>query len=187
MPEYVYYSDGNLDFPLPENIIITSEISPKTNNDFIVSNSKNVHAEIIADEIDFYINNSKDSIANKIKNVAKLYEINATRFDLAKDIKYSQQISQEVLLISTNEEKIEFLKTMNPDEFNLFHVTPEIVKSISGHIGELTVIVNNTDKDVTLNVSQIVWYNQSIHTCYFSAISRKVYRVFTKYFNSSIP
>jgi MinD superfamily P-loop ATPase len=160
MQEFVYYSDGGLDFPLPENILVTSELSTASNNDFIVSNSKNVHGEIIADEIDFYITNSKDSIANKIKNVEKLYEINATRFDLAQDIKYTQEVSKEVLLVSTNEEKAEFLKSMVPDEFNLLHVTPDVVKSISGHIGNLTVVVNDNFKDATLQVSQIVWYKQ---------------------------
>ncbi len=67
MQEFVYFSDRGLDFPLPENILVTSELSTASNNDYIVSNSKNVHGEIIADEIDFYISNSKDTIANKIK------------------------------------------------------------------------------------------------------------------------
>jgi len=160
MQEFVYFSDRGLDFPLPENILVTSELSTASNNDFIVSNSKNVHGEIIADEIDFYISNSQDTIANKIKNVEKLYEINAIRFDMAQDIKYTQKVSQEVLLVSTKEQKEEFLKSMIPDEFNLFHVTPEVVKSISGHIGNLTVIVNDNFKDATLHVSQIVWYDQ---------------------------
>lgn len=160
MQEFVYFSDSGLDFPLPENILVTSELSTASNNDFIVSNSKNVHGEIIADEIDFYISNTKDSIANKIKNIEKLYEINAIRFDLAQDVKYTQKVSQEVLLISTQEQKKEFLKSMIPDEFNLLHVDPEVVKSISGHIGNLTVIVNDNFKDATLNISQIVWYDQ---------------------------
>ena len=157
MQEFVYFSDRGLDFPLPENILVTSELSTASNNDFIVSNSTNVHGEIIADEIDFYITNSKDTIANKIKNIEKLYEINAIRFDMAQDIKYTQKVGQEVLLVSTKQEKEEFLKSMIPEEFNLLHVTPEVVKSISGHIGNLTVVVNDNFKDATLHVSQIVW------------------------------
>ena len=160
MQEFVYYNDRGLDFPLPENILVTTKLSTASTSEFIVSNSKNVYGEIIADEIDFYINNSQDSIANKIKNIEKLYEVNSIRFDMGQDISYSQEISKEVLLICTNEQKIEFLKAMVPDEFHLFHVTPDVVKSISGHIGNLTVIVNDTFKDATLSVSQIVWYDQ---------------------------
>ncbi|QOY53698.1 4Fe-4S binding protein [Candidatus Sulfurimonas marisnigri] len=160
MKEFVYFSDRGLDFPLSENILVTSTLSTASNNNFIVSNSKNVYGEIIADEIDFYISNSKDTIANKIKNVEKLYEINSIRFDMAQDIKYTQKISTDVLLVSTKEQKEEFLKSMIPNEFNLLHVTPDVVKSISGHIGNLTVIANDNFKDATLHVSQIVWYDQ---------------------------
>ncbi|PHS57545.1 MAG: 4Fe-4S ferredoxin [Sulfurimonas sp.] len=160
MQEFVYFNDKGLDFPLPEHIYITSKMSDNLNNDFIVSNSKSVHGEVIADEIDFYITNSQDSIADKIKNIEKLYEINAVRFDMAQDIVYTQDISNQVLLICTEEQKIEFVKTMVPDEFDLYYVNPNRVNQITGHIGELHVSVNNNDKDVILNVAQIVWYDQ---------------------------
>ncbi len=160
MQEFVYFNNKGLDFPLPEHIYVTSELSSSSDRGFIVSNSNSVDGEIIADEIDFYISNSNDSIANKIKNIEKLYEVNAIRFDLAQDMTYSQTVSKEVLLVSTQEQKEEFLKLMVPDEFNLFHVLPDAVKSISGHIGNLSVTVNDNFKDVQLNVSQIVWFNQ---------------------------
>ncbi len=161
MQEFVYFSDKELDFPLSENILVSSALSSASTNDFIVSNSTNVHAEIIADEIDFYIMNSQDSIANKIKNVEKLYEINAIRFDMAQDIEYTQKVSNEVLLVCSKEQKEEFLKAMVPDEFNLVRVSAEVVKSVSGHIGNLTVEVKDKVKSATLKVSQIVWYDQT--------------------------
>lgn len=160
MQEFVYYSDEKLDFPLNQNIQLTSQISTTPNQDYIVSNSKNVYAQIVAEEINFYIQNSKDSLANKIKNVEKLYEVNAIRFDLAQDISYSQTVSSEVLLVASDEQKVAFLKASMPDEFNLFHVLPDAVKSISGHIGNLEVLVNNNFKDAKLNVSQIVWFDE---------------------------
>lgn len=161
MQEFVYFSDSGLDFPLPENILVTSELSTASKNDYIVSNSKNVHGEIIADEIDFYITNSQDPIAKKIKNIEKLYEMNAIRFDMAQDMKYTQKLSKDVLLVSTQKEQEEFLKSMIPDEFNLLHVDPEVVKSITGSIGNLSVVVNDKFKDAVLNVSQIVWFDQA--------------------------
>ncbi|MFT7005008.1 MAG: MinD superfamily P-loop ATPase [Sulfurimonas sp.] len=160
MQEYVYFNEKGLDFPLPENIHVTSELSSASQSNFIVSNSKNVFGEVIADEIDFYINNTQDSIANKIKNVEKLYEANAIRFDMAQDITYTQDVTNQVLLVCTEEQKEKFIKSTVPDEFNLFHVVPEVMKSITGHIGNLTVVVNDTFKDATLNVSQIVWFDQ---------------------------
>jgi ferredoxin len=158
--EFVYFNNKGLDFPLPECIHVTSQLLDYSNNNFLVSNSEDIHGEVIADEIDFYITHSQDSIADKIKNVEKLYEINAIRFDMAQDIDYTQEVSKEVLLIATKVQKESFLKSMVPDEFNLFHVTPDVVKSISGHIGNLQVMVRENFKEVVLKVSQIVWFNQ---------------------------
>ncbi|MDY0234158.1 MAG: 4Fe-4S ferredoxin, partial [Sulfurimonas sp.] len=160
MQEFIYYSDRGLDFPLSENILVTSTQDKEQKSSFIVSNSDEVHGEVIADEIDFYISNSKDSIAKKIKNVEKLYEINAIRFDMAQDVSSSQDISKEVLLIATKEQKESFLKAMVPDEFNLFHILPDAIKSIDGHIGALNAVVNDTFKDATLKVSQVVWFDR---------------------------
>lgn len=160
MHEFVYYSEQPLEFPLPQSIHVTNDVADITNDDYIISNSKSISAQVIADEIDFYIKNSADSLANKIKNVEKLYEINAIRFDMAQDMTYTQDIDNNVLLVSTQDEKKEFLKHTIPDEFSLFHVDATIVKSISGHIGNLSVIVDDEGEDVELKVSQIVWFNQ---------------------------
>jgi len=161
MQEFVYFSEEVLDFPLDENILVTTDISQIKDKNFIVSNSKNTSSEVVADEIDFYIQHSQDTLANKMKNVQKLYKINALQFDLAQDMQYTQKIQTEVLLICSEEEKAEFLQASIPDEFNLFYVSPQRVKAISGHIGNLTVTVSNTSKDSILEVSQIVWYNQT--------------------------
>ena len=160
MQEFVYFSENGLDFPLPENILVTTNLSTAVNSDYIVSNSKNVYGQIIANEIEFYINNTQDSIASQIKTIEKLYKLNGDRFDMAQDIAYTQDISNQVLLVSTNEQKINFLKAMIPDEFDLYHVESAIIKQIDGHIGNLSVTVNDNNKDVVLNVSQIVWYDQ---------------------------
>ena len=165
MYEFIYYSPKDLEFPLPSNIYVTNSLKDIPDEEFIVSNTKKTSSEIAALEIDFYIKNSKDSLASKIKNVEKLYEINANRFDNAQDMQYTQEISKQVLLVASDDEKKEFTKSMIPDEFDLFHVTKDIVKSIDGHIGSLKVIVDDEGKDVELNVSQIVWFNKSEMAC----------------------
>lgn len=165
MQEFVYYNENGLDFPLSENIMVTDNLVSSFDSEYIVSNTKSLSAEITANEIDFYINNSKDSLASKINNVEKLYEINAIRFDLAQDIVYSQEIGNRVLLVCSNEEKSDFLKATVPNEFDLFHVNENIIKTIDGHIGNLNVTVDDSGKDVTLKVDQIIWYDQKEIAC----------------------
>ena len=110
MYEYVYYANKELDFPLSANILVTTSSKEIEDEDFIVSNSKDIHAQQIAFEIDYYINHSKDTIAQKIKNIEKLYDISASRFDLSKEMLYSQDVANKVLLVCSDEEKREFLK-----------------------------------------------------------------------------
>ena len=159
MYEYVYYADKELDFPLSSNILVTNSNKEIEDEDFIVSNSKDIHAQHIAFEIDYYINHSKDKIAQKIKNIEKLYDISASRFDLSKEMLYSQDVANKVLLVCSDEEKREFLKKSLPDEFDLFHVPANIIKKITGHIGNLSVTVDDDGKNVEIQVDQIVWFD----------------------------
>lgn len=160
MQEFIYYSKDALEFPLSESILVTTQ-EPNQNNGYIVSNSQAIAAEVIAKEIDFYIKNSNDSLFQKIKNVEKLYEINAVRFDLAKDISFTQEVSNQVLLVGTQAQKEQFLDAIEENELDLYHVTSLMVKSISGHIGNLTVIVDDEGQDVEIHVSQVVWFDLS--------------------------
>jgi len=158
--EFIYYNPKGLDFPISEEILVTTNIEDTKDKDFLISNTKEVQAELNADEIDFYIKNSQDSISSKIENVLKLYEIAANKYDFAQDISYSQEVSKQLLLITNSKEEYEaFTACIKPDDFELFFVKEDIVKQISGHIGNLSVIVDDEGKDVTLNVSQIVWFD----------------------------
>lgn len=159
MKEFVYYNSNPLDFPLSEQILVTNSLTDLS-PDFIVSNSNDVSAELTAVEIDFYINNSKDKISSKMKNIEKLYELNAIRFDLAQDMVYSKEIENKVLIVCNQEEKSKFLKASLPDEFDLFHVDESIIKSINGNIGNLSVIVDDEGNDVEILVDQIVWFDE---------------------------
>ena len=160
MQEFIYYNPKGLDFPISEDILVTTNLDDVQDGDFLISNTKEIQAELIAEEISFYINNSQDSMADKIKNVQKLYEIAANKYDLAQDISYSQEVSNQLLLIAnTKEEYEQFKSSIKADDFELFFVKEEIVKEISGHIGNLSVIVDDEGNDVTLNVSQIVWFD----------------------------
>ena len=160
MQEFIYYNASGLDFPISEQILVTSNIEDTKNKNFLISNSKEINCELVAQEINFYIKNSQDTLSNKIKNVSKLYEIAATKYDFAQDISYSQEVTNEVLLIANNQENYNlFVSKIKSDDFELFSINEDILKSISGHIGNLVVTVDDEGKDIILNVSQIVWFD----------------------------
>ena len=160
MQEFIYYNASGLDFPVSEQIFVTTNIEDTKNKNFLISNTNEIPSELTAQEIDFYIKNSQDNLSNKIKNVSKLYEIAAVKYDLALDIPFSAEISNNVLLISQNQEQYDkFISSIEAKDFELFSISENIIKSISGNIGNLQVIVTDEDEDITLNVSQIVWFD----------------------------
>ncbi|WP_066408595.1 4Fe-4S dicluster domain-containing protein [Aliarcobacter skirrowii] len=160
MQEFIYYNKNGLDFPLNEKIQVTTNLDDIKDKSFLISNSKDVNSEFIASEIDFYIKNSQDDLSKKIQNVSKLYEINATRFDFAQDISHSVDVSKEVLLITKTQEEYDlFTSQLSKDDFELFRIDETILKTISGEIGNFEVIVKDSHKDITLRVSQIVWFD----------------------------
>lgn len=160
MQEFIYYNPKGLDFPVSEEIFVTTNIEDSKNKNFIISNTKEVSSELTAHEIDFYIKNSQDNLSNKIKNVSKLYEIAATKYDFAQDISYSQEVSNQLLLITnTQEEYEEFISKIEAKDFELFSINENIIKNISGHIGNLQVTVIDEEEEIVLNVSQIVWFD----------------------------
>ena len=160
MQDFIYYNASGLDFPISEQILVTTNIEEIKDKSFLISNSKEINCELSAQEIDFYLKNTQDTLSNKIKNVSKLYEIAATKYDFAQDISYSSEVSKELLLITSKSEDYElFISKIKSDDFELFSINEEIIKSISGHIGNLQVIVDDEGEDVTLNVSQIVWFD----------------------------
>ena len=157
MQEFIYFNENSLEFPLNESIKVIQK--KEENSSCLISNSKEIKSEYCALEIDFYIKNSKDDISTKIKNVEKLYEINATRVDYAQDFSSNQKVGNKLLLIGTKEQSNEFISKIDKDDFDLFNVSSDIVKMITGSIGNLTVIVNDDGKDILLKVDQIVWYD----------------------------
>lgn len=160
MQEFVYYNPNDLDFPLNEEIKVSSNMQDVSGGNFLISNNTEVEAEVYTHDVDFYLNNTEDSMAKKIVNVHKLYEIAATRYDFAQDISYTQNIDNKLLLISTEDEANNFFSQIKEDEFDLFNLNVEtdVIKSITGHIGNLTVIVNRNNKDTVIEVDQIVWF-----------------------------
>ncbi|QKF81794.1 4Fe-4S binding protein [Halarcobacter ebronensis] len=160
MSEYIYYSKERVEFPLSESITVTNKLVGNSEIRYIVSNSEAINSEVVAKEIDFYIKNTKDSISSKIKNIEKLYEINAIKFDYAQDIAYTQIVGNKVLLICSETQKNDFINRVVNNEFDLYHVSSEKIKNIAGHIGNLEVTIEEEEKEYTLNIHQIVWFDK---------------------------
>jgi len=160
MQEFVYYNPNDLEFPLNEEIKVSSDKDELSDGIFLISNNPEVEAEAYTKDVDFYLSNTQDSIAKQIVNVPKLYEIAATKYDYAQDISYTQTVENKVLLISNENEAEDFFSATDEDEFDLYNIeiTSDIVKSITGSIGNLSVVVNRNDKDTTIEVNQIVWF-----------------------------
>ena len=150
----------NLTFSLPETITVVSDPSQIDHNEFIISNSPSAPAEVIAPEIDFYIRNSKDPVAKQIQNIEKLYNINATRFDFGQDMSYVQEVDNRLLLVASEEQEKAFSSALLLDEFDLFVVRIDMIIAIDGHVGVLEVTIMSNGKEVPIQVSQIVWYDQ---------------------------
>ncbi|RXJ60782.1 4Fe-4S dicluster domain-containing protein [Candidatus Marinarcus aquaticus] len=159
MQEFIYYNPNSLEFPLNEEVLISSTLKELKEINCIVSNSDQVNAQVVAKEIDFYIQNSQDNLSNKMKNVGKLYKINALRFDLSLDMEQELQVDNRVLLIGTQEQKDDFLGSKLALEFEFYHIDASILKMIDGHMGSFEVIVDNDGKETVLKVSQIVWFD----------------------------
>lgn len=163
MQDYIYYNKQELDFPLNEKIFVTTDIEDVKEKSYLISNSKDTNSELSALEIDFYIKNSNEDISKKIKNVLELYELNATKFDLSQDFPQSLTISNTLLIIGASKEEYEELVSkLNKDEFEIYKIDEEILKTINGTIGEFEVLVSSNEKKIPLNVSQIIYFNEKL-------------------------
>ncbi|OCL91029.1 4Fe-4S dicluster domain-containing protein [Aliarcobacter thereius] len=163
MQEYIYFNKAGLDFPLSEKIQVATTLEELKDNNFLISNTNEVKSEAIANEIDFYIKNSKDNLSSKIENVLKLYEINATKFDFAQDLDQSINISNSLMIVYDNLEDFkDFTKDINANEFDLYKVESKLIKKIKNSVGNFDVIVDAGDKDIVLKVSQIVWFDEKL-------------------------
>ena len=159
MQEFIYFNPNGLEFPLCETISMVSNTADTSNKSFIVSNSEEIKSEVVAKEINFYIKNSKDSLTKKMFTVPKLYDIALTKYDNAQDLEYTQEIGNKLLVVGESNQLQDFAQQIELEEFDLYVITEEKIKSIKGHIGKLEVIVLSNDKEVLLQVDQIVWFD----------------------------
>lgn len=156
--EYVFYSPRGLDFPLSESIELVSSLEePK--NGYLVSNSEEVKAILYAPEINFYLEKSQDSLAHKIANVTKLYDMRSLGFDFAQDIDYEQAVGKKLLIV-TDDAQQDTLKTLLSEEgFTVLLLSPAMILDVDGHIGALHVNIKKENELFDLESDQIIWWD----------------------------
>ncbi len=153
MKEFVYYDKSGLAIPLGDEIFISKTLE---NEKYLIANSEDVDALLIAPEIDLYLKNSQDSIIEKAKNVSILYEARAVGFDYAKDTDFSQEVGNNILIVGEFENLQDALKA---EGFGVLSFKENEIKDVNGHIGSLTVELYMDEKIVEVQTDQIIWKN----------------------------
>ncbi|MFK5882018.1 MAG: 4Fe-4S binding protein [Sulfurospirillum sp.] len=153
-PEYLFLTDIKLEYPLDESIKIL-EKADDTN--YIVANSESCDTQIYAPEINFYVQNSANNIADKIKNIKSLYDIRSLVFDLSKDMDFEKEVNNKLLIVTDDEENDKYKKILQSDKFNSITLNPSMIVDVNGHIGELAVTIKKDDKLHEIACAQIIW------------------------------
>ncbi len=152
--EYLFIASGSLEYPLDESIKV---LNNPDNNDYIVANTPSCDTQIYASEINFYVQNSADTIADKIKSVKALYDIRSLSFDLAKDMDFKEEVNDKLLIVTDSENSSQYEEILKNDKFTSITLAPEAIIDINGHIGDLIVTLKKDDRDYEIVCSQIIW------------------------------
>ena len=157
--EYVFYDTVGIDFPLSE---VIEKVSAPCEGDFIVTNHPDAKALIYAPEINFYLKNSRDSIATKIKNVTKLYDVRAVGFDYAQDMDFYQDVGRNVLIVHDAEDESALKAVLAEEGYTAMILPSAMILDVNGHIGALSVTLKKDGEIVDLACDQILWWGAPV-------------------------
>ncbi|MDD3344011.1 MAG: 4Fe-4S binding protein [Sulfurospirillaceae bacterium] len=156
--DYAFYNQVGLDFPLRDDIDVLSSAQPSVGG-YIIANSEAIGAEIYAPEINFYLKQSRDSIAAKISNVAKLYDIRSVGFDFAQDKDYEQVVGDKLLIVAEDETAETLKTTLKEEGFTVLILASSMIEDVNGHIGALHVSLLKEGEIYDVETDQILWQN----------------------------
>lgn len=154
MKEFVYYDHLGLNIPLEDDIV---QVDTTDNEVCLICNSEEIEAECYAPEIDFYLQNSQDSILQKAKNTSLLYEARAMSFDMAKALDYEQEVGGKIIAIGENLDNI--IQKLKDDGLAILRLEASQIISIQGHLGSLHVSLLQNNETVEVDTDQIIWEN----------------------------
>jgi len=151
---FAYFGKDKLSFPLSDAIKIATAFD-KNDLASIVSNSNEISSQIVADEIDFYINNTQDDVSQRISSVELLYNARLIAFDLAQYFDQTQEVGNLVLVIS--QEACAFLPALQKSGFKAIVLPSDEIKSIDGHLGAFEVGILRGGEWINVKTDQIIW------------------------------
>lgn len=154
--EYLFYYQGELDFPLHESIEVLTKAD---SGDYLVANVATPNTQVYAPEINFYLENSLDDISDKITNIKKLYDIRSSIYDLAQDLDFEQNVGEKLLIVTNEEFDSNIEKDLKDFGFACISIPTDIVVDVEGHIGELKVTIRKETEFLDIETDQIIWFD----------------------------
>ncbi len=157
--DYAFYNQVGLDFPLRDDIEVVSTTPEIGGGKYIIANSMAIEAEIYAPEINFYLQQSLDSIATKINTVATLYDVRSIGFDYAQDMDYEQAVGDKLLIVTEDEKNNHLKENLVKEGFTSIVLKPSMIVDVNGHVGGLHVSLRKEGEIYDVEADQIIWWD----------------------------
>ena len=127
-----------------------------------MSNVQSANVEILAPEINFYLNNTLDTVAEKAKNVQLLSAASTAGNDASRDIDIPVIVGKSVLILA-NEAQDFLLEKLQASGFTATIYSPRKISRLTGEIGAFLVDIQNNDQIAPLKTDHIIWFNAPAH------------------------
>lgn len=136
------------------------DTTPEPDEKYLVSN-KPENAEIFAPEINFYFQNSQDSLQIQAENIKKLYDARLDELDYSRETVKIQQVRKTILLVAP-EPDTEVIEPLKQVGFAVHHIYPDDMLNVTGEIGTFSLLDQNGEQLSELIFDQIIWNKRPI-------------------------
>jgi len=125
---------------------------------YLITNTRDVAAEIYAHEINFYLNNSQDSFPDKIECIKKLYDCRVLEYSLAQDIEQQKPIGTRILLVTTERES-DIERKLKLHGYSVTVIDPSKITGMTGTSENFSVSLAGEDIPGKIEVDRIIWFD----------------------------
>ena len=146
MQECGFVDEISNEMPLGDEIVVCDE---NCDDEFLISNSRKLKAQVYAPEINFYLKNSKDDALSKAKAVSALYQARLIGFDESKQSEHEKAVGRNVLIIS-DDDKSALKELLEQNSFKVISLLKSEVLAIYGGVGDLAVVIKQNSEEYEL-------------------------------------
>ena len=157
--EYFFKNTPAQEFELGRRFDVSSE---DTTSKYLVSNVQAVNAEIYAPEVNFYLRNTTESLAEKEKNIQLIYAVRAAEYNASRDIDLPVNIGKSVVIIA-NEAQDVLKEKLESLGFAVITNVPEKISRLTGEMGAFFVDVQKNGTISSLKTDHLIWFNAPTH------------------------